>query len=57
MTMNIDVTRTPVWTKLSDHKLTVVELHLRELFDTDPHRGTDLTVTAADLYWITANIV
>jgi glucose-6-phosphate isomerase len=50
MTMNIDVTRTPVWTKLSDHKLTVVELHLRELFDTDPHRGTDLTVTAADLY-------
>ncbi|MDF3313852.1 glucose-6-phosphate isomerase, partial [Rhodococcus sp. T2V] len=24
--------------------------HLRELFDTDPNRGTDLALTAADLY-------
>ncbi|QZS52804.1 glucose-6-phosphate isomerase [Rhodococcus opacus] len=50
MTTNIDVTRTSVWTKLSDHQQAVAALHLRELFETDPGRGTDLTVTAGDLY-------
>ena len=45
-----DVTETPVWKKLTDHQQAVAQLHLRELFDADPHRGTDLTVTAGDLY-------
>ncbi|AII10872.1 glucose-6-phosphate isomerase [Rhodococcus opacus] len=48
--MTHDVTNTPLWQKLSDHHWEVAPTHLRELFDTDPHRGTDLTVTAADLY-------
>lgn len=30
-------------------KVTVAALHLRELFDADPHRGRDLTVAAGDL--------
>ncbi|ABH00710.1 glucose-6-phosphate isomerase (plasmid) [Rhodococcus jostii RHA1] len=44
------VTDTPLWKKLSDHHWEVVGTHLRELFDTDPDRGVDLIVTAADLY-------
>ena len=45
-----DVTHSPVWKKLTDHQKAVAQLHLRELFETDPKRGTDLTVTAGDLY-------
>ncbi|NRI69861.1 glucose-6-phosphate isomerase [Rhodococcus sp. MS16] len=48
--MNTGVTETSSWRKLADHQQTVAALHLRELFDTDPHRGTDLTVTVGDLY-------
>ena len=48
--MTADITRTPLWKKLTDHQQAVAALHLRELFDTDPGRGTDLTVTAGDLY-------
>ena len=44
------VTGSPVWEKVADHQETVAALHLRDLFDTDPDRGRDLTVTAADLY-------
>ena len=50
MTTSTDVTRNPLWQQLSDHQQAIAALHLRELFDTDPHRGTDLTVTAGDLY-------
>ena len=50
MTTVIDVTRNPLWKKLTDHQQAVAALHLRELFDTDPHRGKDLTVTVGDLY-------
>ncbi|MDV6285058.1 glucose-6-phosphate isomerase [Rhodococcus jostii] len=45
-----DVTRFPEWQKLQAHHADVADLHLRELFDTDPGRGRDLTVTAGDLY-------
>ncbi|MBC2637923.1 MULTISPECIES: glucose-6-phosphate isomerase [unclassified Rhodococcus (in: high G+C Gram-positive bacteria)] len=45
-----EVTGTALWEKLADHQKTVAPLHLRELFDADPTRGRDLTVTAADLY-------
>ncbi|NHU47663.1 glucose-6-phosphate isomerase [Rhodococcus sp. A14] len=48
--MRTDVTDIPLWKKLADHQQEVAALHLRELFDTDPNRGTDLTVTAADLF-------
>ncbi|GAF49182.1 glucose-6-phosphate isomerase [Rhodococcus wratislaviensis NBRC 100605] len=50
MTTTVDVTRNPLWKKASGHQQAIAELHLRELFDTDPKRGTDLTVTAGDLY-------
>nr|WP_235214881.1 hypothetical protein [Rhodococcus opacus] len=50
MTTTVDVTRNPLWKKVSGHQRAIAELHLRELFDTDPKRGTDLTVTASDLY-------
>ena len=45
-----DVTRSPEWQKLQAHHADVADLHLRELFDTDPDRGRDLTVTAGDLF-------
>ncbi|MBC2644661.1 MULTISPECIES: glucose-6-phosphate isomerase [unclassified Rhodococcus (in: high G+C Gram-positive bacteria)] len=45
-----DVTRSPEWQKLQAHHADVADLHLRELFDTDPDRGRDFTVTAGDLY-------
>ncbi|MFE7420350.1 glucose-6-phosphate isomerase [Rhodococcus sp. NPDC057529] len=48
--MTHNVTDTPLWQKLSDHHREVASTHLRELFDTDPNRGTDLALTAADLY-------
>ena len=50
MTTHTDITRTPLWKKLTEHHRAVAALHPRELFDTDPHRGKDLTVTAGDLY-------
>jgi glucose-6-phosphate isomerase len=45
-----DVTRSPQWQKVQAHHTDVAGLHLRELFDTDPDRGRDLTVTAGDLF-------
>ncbi|MDH6292496.1 hypothetical protein [Rhodococcus opacus] len=45
-----DVTRSPEWQKLQAHHADVADLHLRELFATDPERGRDLTATAGDLY-------
>lgn len=48
--MTGDLSSAPQWQKLSDHHGEVGAAHLRELFATDPDRGSDLTVTAADLY-------
>ncbi|MFD7008056.1 glucose-6-phosphate isomerase [Rhodococcus jostii] len=45
-----DVTRSAEWQKLRAHHTEVAGLNLRELFDTDPDRGHDLTVTAGDLF-------
>ncbi|MDV6248050.1 glucose-6-phosphate isomerase [Rhodococcus opacus] len=45
-----DITRTPAWQKLKAHHSEVAKLHLRELFESDPNRGRDLTVTAGDLF-------
>ncbi|MDV7090269.1 glucose-6-phosphate isomerase [Rhodococcus opacus] len=44
------ITRSPEWRKLQAHHADVADQHLRELFDTDPDRGRDFTVTAGDLY-------
>jgi glucose-6-phosphate isomerase len=38
------------WQALAEHHREVGERHLRDLFAEDPQRGTDLVVTAGDLY-------
>jgi glucose-6-phosphate isomerase len=38
------------WQALAEHHRGVGERHLRDLFAEDPQRGTDLVVTAGDLY-------
>jgi glucose-6-phosphate isomerase len=40
----------PQWAALESHLPEVRDLHLRELFATDPRRGAELTVQAADLH-------
>jgi glucose-6-phosphate isomerase len=41
---------TPEWQALAEHAATMTHVHLRELFAADAQRGTNLTVTAGDLY-------
>ncbi|RYF56743.1 MAG: glucose-6-phosphate isomerase [Comamonadaceae bacterium] len=48
--MTEQLTRTSLWHTLSDHYATISGTHLRELFNTDPRRGEELTITIADLY-------
>ncbi|KIQ15959.1 glucose-6-phosphate isomerase [Rhodococcus sp. MEB064] len=48
--MSADITRTEAWSKLEAHHRTVADRHLRQFFADDPSRGTELTVTAGDLY-------
>src|SRR5882757_704535 len=45
-----DITVTPAWTALVSHHDQVGTKTLRELFDEDPDRGRDLTLTVGDLY-------
>src|ERR1700742_4811150 len=45
-----DITATPAWDALRRHHQQVGETHLRQLFDDDPDRGRDLSVTVGDLY-------
>src|ERR1700742_1987709 len=45
-----DITATPAWDALRRHHQQVGETHLRQLFDDDPDRGRELTVTVGDLY-------
>ncbi len=40
----------PVWKTLADHVETVRPLHLRDLFGSDPSRGTKLAVEACGIY-------
>ncbi len=44
------IDQTPEWQSLAGHYLEVKDLHLRELFDTDPGRGETMTAEAGDLY-------
>jgi glucose-6-phosphate isomerase len=45
-----DITATPAWNALVRHHDEVGGKHLRELFDEDPARGRELTLTVGDLY-------
>ncbi|MEZ0341994.1 glucose-6-phosphate isomerase [Mycobacterium sp. pV006] len=48
--MGSDITATPEWQALSRHHDDIRAKHLRDLFDEDPSRGTELAVTVGDLY-------
>ena len=48
--MSERIVDTPEWQALAEHAATMAHVHLRELFAADPQRGTNLTVTAGDLY-------
>ncbi|KAF0966108.1 glucose-6-phosphate isomerase [Rhodococcus sp. T7] len=48
--MSSDITGTAAWQKLRDHHAQIQTVHLRELFEKDPARGRELTVSAGDLY-------
>ncbi|MBC8091746.1 MAG: glucose-6-phosphate isomerase [Pseudonocardia sp.] len=45
----VDIAATPEWAALTEHHAAVADLHLRELFDTDPERAAALSVTGAEL--------
>ncbi|PYC83481.1 glucose-6-phosphate isomerase [Streptomyces tateyamensis] len=42
--------RTPQWAALGKHRAELGELHLRELFEQDPQRGSRYTLQVGDLY-------
>ncbi len=44
------ITESVEWRALEAHHAQVEDIHLRELFAGDPHRGEAMTVEAADLY-------
>src|ERR1700712_3076053 len=45
-----DISATPAWNALVRHHDEIAGKHLRELFDEDPDRGRELTLTVGDLY-------
>ena len=45
----VDITTTPAWNDLLGHFATVKDLHLRDIFQADPQRGTELTYQVGDL--------
>ncbi|HKP41396.1 glucose-6-phosphate isomerase [Mycobacterium sp.] len=45
-----DIAATPAWQALQRHHDEIGPKHLRELFDEDPERGTELELTVGDLY-------
>ncbi len=44
------LTQQPAWKALEDHHRNIGDVHLRELFASDPKRGERLTAEAADIY-------
>jgi glucose-6-phosphate isomerase len=44
------ITNSAEWQALAEHHRAVRDRHLRDLFAEDPQRGTELVVTAGDLY-------
>ena len=45
-----DISATPAWQALARHHDQIRDKSIRELFDEDPGRGTELTLTVGDLY-------
>src|SRR6478736_4756329 len=45
-----DISATPAWQALVRHHDQIRDKHIRELFDEDPGRGTELALTVGDLY-------
>ena len=45
-----DISATPAWSALQQHHRQIGETHLRQLFDEDPDRGREFTLTVGDLY-------
>ncbi len=45
-----DISATPAWKALQQHHRQIGETHLRRLFDEDPDRGREFTLTVGDLY-------
>ncbi len=45
-----DITATSAWNALQRHHDRIATKHLREFFAEDPSRGSEMTVTVADLY-------
>src|ERR1700754_5099072 len=45
-----DITATPAWQALARHHDQIRDKHIRELFDEDPDRGTELSLSVGDLY-------
>ncbi len=45
-----DISATSQWDALRKHHAQIGDTHLRELFNDDPDRGRELTVTVGDLY-------
>ena len=45
-----DITATPAWQALARHHDEIGNKHLTEIFDEDPARGQELTLTVGDLY-------
>jgi glucose-6-phosphate isomerase len=45
-----DISATPAWNALVRHHDEIAGKHLREMFDEDPDRGRELTLTVGDLY-------
>src|SRR3954463_5453161 len=45
-----DITATSAWQALARHHDQIGDKHLRQLFDEDPDRGTEFTLTVGDLY-------
>ncbi|WP_445168804.1 glucose-6-phosphate isomerase [Mycolicibacterium sp. Dal123E01] len=48
--MTGDISATPEWNALSRNHDQIAGKHLREFFDEDPARGSELTLTVGDLY-------
>ncbi|MDT5160562.1 MAG: glucose-6-phosphate isomerase, partial [Mycobacterium sp.] len=46
----LDIVATPAWSALQQHHDEIAEKHIREFFDEDPARGTELALTVGDLY-------
>ena len=46
----LDIVATPAWSALQQHHDEIGDKHLREFFDEDPGRGTELALSVGDLY-------